>query len=300
MPPQDLLLHVSCLVDDEMNALGGPPRRPGPRLADSEVITIEVVGELRGLADDAAILRHLRAYHLAEFPALAGVDRTRSARHAADLCRIKRAIQWRLAGRPGGPARTGWSTAARCRPPASGRAGYCRRFKGAAPTGSPRWPARRPTASACICASAPTGWSCPTGWLRPTRTSWGRPTSWLRRPRGWRRATATTGARRPARSSAPPGEPGGAVRAGEARPGADPVGAAAGGAAPDRGGLQPSDRAVRLSAGSGAGPVAPGAPASPQAPGADGGRLAQRPGRTAAVATRVAGRLVGQVDCPWP
>ena len=100
MAPQELLLVVFCLVDDEVKALGGPPRRPGPRprLADSEVITIELVGELWGLADDAAILRHVRAHHLAEFPALAGVDRTRFARQAADLCWLKRALQRRLAG----------------------------------------------------------------------------------------------------------------------------------------------------------------------------------------------------------
>jgi hypothetical protein len=137
MPPQELLLVVFCTVDDELKAAGGPPRRPGPRprLADSEVITIELVGELWGLADDAAILRHFRAYHLAEFPALARVDRTRFARHAADLCWIKRRIQARLAARLGGPG-AHWLVDS-CPLPACrfGRAGYCRRFRGQAAYG---------------------------------------------------------------------------------------------------------------------------------------------------------------------
>jgi hypothetical protein len=137
MAPQELLLTVFCTVDDEIQALGGPPRRPGPRprLADSEVITIELVGELWGLADDAAIYRHFRAHHTAEFPALARVDRTRFARHAADLCGLKRALQRRLAGRlPGLP---GVWLVDSCPLPVCrfGRAGYCRRFKGQAAYG---------------------------------------------------------------------------------------------------------------------------------------------------------------------
>ena len=106
-----------------------------PRLADSEVIAIELAGELWGRADDTAILRHFRAYHLAEFPALARVDRTRFARRAADLCWTKRQIQRRLAARLGGPG-AHWPVDS-CPLPACrfGRAGYCRRFAGPAAYG---------------------------------------------------------------------------------------------------------------------------------------------------------------------
>jgi hypothetical protein len=138
MPPQELLLTVFCAIDDEIKALGGPPRRPGrrPRPADSEVITIEIAGELWGLADDAAIYRHLRAYHLAEFPALAGVDRARFVRHAADLCWLKRAVHRRLAGSLSGPGAIRMVDS--CPLPACrfGRAGFCRRFAGRAAYGS--------------------------------------------------------------------------------------------------------------------------------------------------------------------
>jgi Transposase DDE domain len=103
MPPQDLLLLVFCLVDDELQALNLPRLRArGPQqtqLADSEVITIELVGEFWGLDRDRALFRHFRMYHRAEFPALTRVHRTTFARQAANLWRVKQLIQQRLAGR---------------------------------------------------------------------------------------------------------------------------------------------------------------------------------------------------------
>jgi Transposase DDE domain len=100
MAPQDLLLHVFCLIDDQLTALHLPKlRRRGPRptLTDSEVITIELVGEFWGLDRDTAILRHFRAYHAAEFPALAHISRTTFARQAANLWWVKQRLRERLA-----------------------------------------------------------------------------------------------------------------------------------------------------------------------------------------------------------
>lgn len=137
MTPQELLLLVFCTVDDEIQASGGPPRRPGPRpkLSDGEVITIELVGELWGIADDAAIYRHFRRHYLAEFPALAQVDRSRFVRHAADLCWLARRLQRRLAEAFAGPGDL-WLVDS-CPLPVCrfGRAGYCRRFRGQAAYG---------------------------------------------------------------------------------------------------------------------------------------------------------------------
>jgi hypothetical protein len=79
MTPQDLLLHVFCLVDDQLQALHlQQPRARGPRptLSDSEVLTIELVGEFWKLGTDQDLFRHFRRYHTAEFPALARVHRT--------------------------------------------------------------------------------------------------------------------------------------------------------------------------------------------------------------------------------
>jgi hypothetical protein len=102
MTPHDFLLHLFCLVDDELQALNvGRLRARGPRptLADSEVIAIELAGEFWGLDRDQALYRHFRAYHAAEFPALASVHRTTFARHAANLWRLKQLLQERLAER---------------------------------------------------------------------------------------------------------------------------------------------------------------------------------------------------------
>ena len=100
MPPQELLLQVFCLVDDELKALNLPKLRQrgsAPTLTDSEVITIELVGEFWGLDRDTALLRHFRAYHAAEFPHLATLDRTVFVRQAANLWWVKEQLRQRLA-----------------------------------------------------------------------------------------------------------------------------------------------------------------------------------------------------------
>lgn len=138
MAPQELLLVTFCLVDDELEALGRPrlrARGPRPRLADSEAITIQVVAELWHLADDAAIYRHFRAYHAAEFPALRRLHRTSFVRQAAGLCWLTRRIQRRLAerlARPGEPWLIDSFPVPTCR---FARAGYGRRFRGQAAYG---------------------------------------------------------------------------------------------------------------------------------------------------------------------
>ena len=99
MTPQELLLEVFCLVDDELQALNlGRLRQrgPQPKLSDSEVITIELVGEFWKLGTDKDLFRHFRRYHTAEFPALAAVDRTTFTRQAANLWHVKQLIHERL------------------------------------------------------------------------------------------------------------------------------------------------------------------------------------------------------------
>ena len=138
MTPQELLLEVFCLVDDELQA---PEfrrvRRAGPRptLADSEVITIELVGEFWKLGTDQDLFRHFRRYHQAEFPALTALDRTTFTRQAANLWRVKQLIQERLAEklRGGDPV---WLVDSlpidACQ---FARATFCRRFRGEADYG---------------------------------------------------------------------------------------------------------------------------------------------------------------------
>src|SRR5689334_3899758 len=105
MTPQDLLLEVVCLVDDELQALHPGrlrQRGPQPALADSGVTTLELVGEFWGLDRDQDLFRHFRRYHQAEFPALARVHRTTFTRQAANPWRLRRLLQERLAGRLAG------------------------------------------------------------------------------------------------------------------------------------------------------------------------------------------------------
>jgi hypothetical protein len=138
MPPQEFLLVVFCLVDDELKAPDLPPPRtrgPRPTLADSEVIAMEIAGEFWGLADDRALYRHFRRSYAAEFPALVGVDRTTFVRQAANLCWLKRRLQRRLARRLADPLAP-WVIDSFPLPACRfARARTCRRFAGAAAFG---------------------------------------------------------------------------------------------------------------------------------------------------------------------
>lgn len=99
---EDFLLIIYCLVDDEIKALNlGRLRQRGfpPKLSDSEVITLEIVGEFLGRDRDTDIYGFFRQYHLGEFPALAQVERTTFARQAANLWWVKQQLWQRLAGR---------------------------------------------------------------------------------------------------------------------------------------------------------------------------------------------------------
>ncbi|WP_420454884.1 IS982 family transposase [Rubrivirga sp.] len=90
----DLIIRAFCLVDDalaDIVAAHGPLRRRGPQptLADSEVLTIEVVGALLEIDTDIGLYRHFRRRHADLFPALARVHRTTFARQAAALWAVK-------------------------------------------------------------------------------------------------------------------------------------------------------------------------------------------------------------------
>jgi Transposase DDE domain len=138
MTPQEYLLVLFCLIDDELQALrlGRLRRRgPAPTLSDSEVITIELAGEALGRDCDRDVFRFFRRYHTAEFPALAWVHRTTFARQAANLFRVKQLIHSRLAERLacGDPVWLADSLPVHaCQ---FARATFCRRFRGQADYG---------------------------------------------------------------------------------------------------------------------------------------------------------------------
>lgn len=83
------LLTVFCIVDDWLKGHRLRQRGPQPQMSDSEVLTIEVVGEWLGIDTDQGLFTHFRRYHAQEFPALKKIERTTFLRQAANLCLIK-------------------------------------------------------------------------------------------------------------------------------------------------------------------------------------------------------------------
>ncbi len=99
MPIDECIIAVFCCIETLMR--GGLATRPlrqrgfAPRLTDSEVLTMEVVGELLGLDTDKQIWRYFRRHWLAWFPGL-GV-RSTFVRHAANLWAVKQVLHGQLA-----------------------------------------------------------------------------------------------------------------------------------------------------------------------------------------------------------
>jgi Transposase DDE domain len=83
------IVSVFCLVDDSLKGQRLRSRGPAPRLSDSEVLTIEIVGEFLGLDTDKGIYLFFRRHYREWFPALSEVHRTTFARQAANLWRVK-------------------------------------------------------------------------------------------------------------------------------------------------------------------------------------------------------------------
>jgi hypothetical protein len=93
---ESFTIAVLCLVEDLLAELRADPawrrirqRGPAPTLADSEVLTMEVVGEFLGYDQDVAIYQYFRRHHPGWFPAVARVHRTTFARQAANLWVVK-------------------------------------------------------------------------------------------------------------------------------------------------------------------------------------------------------------------
>jgi len=100
---EDYLLELFYLVDTELEALKSELhmprlrlRGPEPVLHDSEVVTMELAGEFKGIDTDEGIFEFFRHYHRGEFPRLACVTRTAFTRQAANLWRVKQLLHGRV------------------------------------------------------------------------------------------------------------------------------------------------------------------------------------------------------------
>ena len=81
------IITVFCLIDDWLQ--GEPKLRqrgPHPELADSEVLTIEIVGEFLAIDSEKDLFAYFRHHYGEFFPALREVHRTTLTRQAANLC----------------------------------------------------------------------------------------------------------------------------------------------------------------------------------------------------------------------
>lgn len=102
MDTNTFIIEVYCLVDDFMKAfLQGKrlrQRGPMPKLRDSEVLTLEIVGEFLGFDEDKTIFWFFRNYYADWFPALGKIHRTTFVRQAANLWKIKEKLWEHLLG----------------------------------------------------------------------------------------------------------------------------------------------------------------------------------------------------------
>jgi DDE family transposase len=99
-------IAILCLLDELLADVAADPnwrrvrtRGPAPMLVDSEVLTMEVVGEFLGYDQDAAIYHYFRRHHPTWFPALLRIHRTTFARQAANLWAVKERLWERLLDR---------------------------------------------------------------------------------------------------------------------------------------------------------------------------------------------------------
>jgi len=97
------VITVFCLVDDSLKELlqgrRFRQRGPDPTMTDSEVMTMEVVGEYMGLSQDQAIFRYFLRDYSHFFSALKRVHRTTFVRQATNLWKLKEQLWQHLLSR---------------------------------------------------------------------------------------------------------------------------------------------------------------------------------------------------------
>lgn len=90
MSLEESIIRIYCTVEEILEGMKLRGRGFSPGLSDSEVLTMEIVGEMQGRHTDAAIWRYFREHWLAWFPALG--SRGNFAKHCANLRFVKERI----------------------------------------------------------------------------------------------------------------------------------------------------------------------------------------------------------------
>ena len=88
------IVTVFCLVDDWFEGRTLRQRGPVPKLSDSEVLTMEIVGEYLGIDTEKGLYAYFRNHYAEWFPALQEVHRTTVTRQMANLWVAKERL-WR-------------------------------------------------------------------------------------------------------------------------------------------------------------------------------------------------------------
>lgn len=83
------MVSVFCLIDDWLEGKSLRKRGPAPTLQDSEVLTMEIVGEFLGIDTDKGLYRYFRRHYGDWFPGLTRINRTTFVRQAANLWAVK-------------------------------------------------------------------------------------------------------------------------------------------------------------------------------------------------------------------
>jgi hypothetical protein len=86
------MIAVYCLIEDEIAGQRLRKRGPQPTLRDSEVLTMEVVGEFLGIDTESNIFTHFRRHYADWFPGLRKITRTAFTRQAANLWKVKQEL----------------------------------------------------------------------------------------------------------------------------------------------------------------------------------------------------------------
>jgi hypothetical protein len=99
MPLEDFIIAVFCCIEASLQELriAYPLRQRGfaPKLSDSDVLTMETVGEFLGIDTEKHIWQYFRRHWLPWFPMLG--SRSTFVRQAANLWFIKHLLQEKLA-----------------------------------------------------------------------------------------------------------------------------------------------------------------------------------------------------------
>jgi hypothetical protein len=157
MDATTLLITVYCLIDEWLAGRRRRRRGPQPILADSEVLTIECVGEFWGIDTDKGLYEHFRRHWGDWFPALSRVHRTTFTRQAANLWAVKAQLRQQLLGQISFDPQVSILDSFPCRSAASVAPIAVGGWPGWPPLVVTRAPSRPTTASEPTCGSAGLG-----------------------------------------------------------------------------------------------------------------------------------------------